>query len=155
MSRARGIVSGGDEETKVNIVDADGASGELGKVRSEAEERREMQRLADDILETKTRGNGNAGDEDDDEEASSEDGDEDSDGESLDEEFEAGPTVWEAAAEEEIPENHWEYHMRKNMNDGRGDSVARNLSYVPVCNCMPVCTGERCKNPYFMWTKKR
>ena len=117
----------------VNIVDADGASGELGKVRSEAEERREMQRLADDILETKTRGNGNAGDE----------------------EFEAGPTVWEAAAEEEIPENHWEYHMRKNMNDGRGDSVARNLSYVPVCNCMPVCTGERCKNPYFMWTKKR
>ena len=49
----------------VNIVDADGASGELGKVRSEAEERREMQRLADDILETKTRGNGNAGDEDD------------------------------------------------------------------------------------------
>ena len=73
----------------------------------------------------------------------------------MDEEFEAGPTVWEAAAEEEIPENHWEYHMRKNMNDGRGDSVARNLSYVPVCNCMPVCTGERCKNPYFMWTKKR
>ena len=112
-----------------------------------------MQRLANDILEEKKQARGDA--EDEDEEASSEDEDDDSDGDSLEEEFEAGPTVWEAAAEEEVPENHWEYHMRKNMNDGRGDSVARNLSYVPVCNCMPVCTGERCRNPYFMWTKKR
>ena len=136
----------------VNIVDAGSARENLAKVRTEAEERQELQRLANDILEEKqTRGDA----EDEDEEASSEDEDEDSDGESLEEEFEAGPTVWEAAAEEEVPENHWEYHMRKNMNDGRGDSVARNLSYVPVCNCMPVCTGERCKNPYFMWTKKR
>ena len=109
-----------------------------------------MQRLADDILETKTRGNGNAGDEDDDDEASSEDGDEDSDGESLDEEFEAGPTVWEAAAEEEIPENHWEYHMRKNMNDGRGDSVARNLSYVPVCNCCPCARASDAKIRFYV-----
>jgi len=136
----------------VNIVDAESARENLAKVRTKAEERQELQRLANDILEEKqTRGDA----EDEDEEASSEDEDEDSDGESLEEEFEAGPTVWEAAAEEEVPENHWEYHMRKNMNDGRGDSVARNLSYVPVCNCMPVCTGERCKNPYFMWTKKR
>jgi len=136
----------------VNIVDAESARENLAKVRTAAEERQELQRLANDILEEKqTRGDA----EDEDEEASSEDEDEDSDGESLEEEFEAGPTVWEAAAEEEVPENHWEYHMRKNMNDGRGDSVARNLSYVPVCNCMPVCTGERCKNPYFMWTKKR
>jgi hypothetical protein len=136
----------------VNIVDAESARENLAKVRTKAEERQELQRLANDILEEK-HGRGDA--EDEDEEASSEDEDEDSDGESLEEEFEAGPTVWEAAAEEEVPENHWEYHMRKNMNDGRGDSVARNLSYVPVCNCMPVCTGERCKNPYFMWTKKR
>jgi len=136
----------------VNIVDAESARENLAKVRTKAEERQELQRLANDILEEK-QARGDA--EDEDEEASSEDEDEDSDGESLEEEFEAGPTVWEAAAEEEVPENHWEYHMRKNMNDGRGDSVARNLSYVPVCNCMPVCTGERCKNPYFMWTKKR
>jgi len=136
----------------VNIVDAESARENLAKVRTAAEERQELQRLANDILEEK-QARGDA--EDEDEEASSEDEDEDSDGESLEEEFEAGPTVWEAAAEEEVPENHWEYHMRKNMNDGRGDSVARNLSYVPVCNCMPVCTGERCKNPYFMWTKKR
>ena len=136
----------------VNIVDAESARENLAKVRTKAEERQELQRLANDILEEKqTRGDA----ENEDEEASSEDEDEDEDGESLEEEFEAGPTVWEAAAEEEVPENHWEYHMRKNMNDGRGDSVARNLSYVPVCNCMPVCTGERCKNPYFMWTKKR
>ena len=136
----------------VNIVDAESARENLAKVRTAAEERQELQRLANDILEEK-QARGDA--EDEDEEASSEDEDEDSDGESLEEEFEAGPTVWEAAAEAEVPENHWEYHMRKNMNDGRGDSVARNLSYVPVCNCMPVCTGERCKNPYFMWTKKR
>jgi hypothetical protein len=137
----------------VNIVDAESARENLAKVRTEAEERRELQRLANDILEEKKQARGDA--EDEDEEASSEDDDDDSDGDSLEEEFEAGPTVWEAAAEEEVPENHWEYHMRKNMNDGRGDSVARNLSYVPVCNCMPVCTGERCRNPYFMWTKKR
>lgn len=137
----------------VNIVDAESARENLAKVRTEAEERQELQRLANDILEEKKQARGDA--EDEDEEASSEDEDDDSDGDSLEEEFEAGPTVWEAAAEEEVPENHWEYHMRKNMNDGRGDSVARNLSYVPVCNCMPVCTGERCRNPYFMWTKKR
>lgn len=137
----------------VNIVDAESARENLAKVRTEAEERQELQRLANDILEEKKQARGDA--EDEDEEASSEDDDDDSDGDSLEEEFEAGPTVWEAAAEEEVPENHWEYHMRKNMNDGRGDSVARNLSYVPVCNCMPVCTGERCRNPYFMWTKKR
>ena len=47
-----------------------------------------------------------------------------------------------------------EYHMRKNMNDGAGDAVYRNLSYKPVCNCMPVCK-EGCMNPYWMWTKKQ
>ena len=72
-----------------------------------------------------------------------------------DEECAAGPTVWEAAADEEIPDNHWDYHMRKNMHEGKGDSVYRNLAYVPVCNCAPVCRGEKCRNPYWMWTKKR
>ena len=72
-----------------------------------------------------------------------------------DEECAAGPTVWEAAADEEIPDNHWDYHMRKNMHDGKGDSVYRNLAYAPVCNCAPVCRGEKCRNPYWMWTKKR
>lgn len=89
------------------------------------------------------------------EEESDEEGTDDSSDEDDDDEFTAGPTVWEAAADEEIPENHWEYHMRKSMNDGRGDSVYRNLAYLPVCNCMPVCNGEKCQNPYFMWTKKR
>jgi len=46
-----------------------------------------------------------------------------------------------------------EYHMRKNMNDGAGDAVYRNLAYKAVCNCMPVCK-EGCMNPYWMWTKK-
>ena len=78
--------------------------------------------------------------------------DEESDDE---EECAAGPTVWEAAADEEIPDNHWDYHMRKNMHEGKGDSVYRNLAYVPVCNCAPVCRGEKCRNPYWMWTKKR
>jgi hypothetical protein len=89
------------------------------------------------------------------EEESDEEGTDDSSDEDDEDEFTAGPTVWEAAADEEIPENHWEYHMRKSMNDGRGDSVYRNLAYLPVCNCMPVCNGEKCRNPYFMWTKKR
>ena len=43
--------------------------------------------------------------------------------------------------------------MRKNMNDGAGDAVYRNLGYKAVCNCMPVCK-EGCMNPYWMWTKK-
>ena len=89
------------------------------------------------------------------EEESDEEGTDDSSDEDDEDEFTAGPTVWEAAADEEIPENHWEYHMRKSMNDGRGDSVYRNLAYLPVCNCIPVCNGETCQNPYFMWTKKR
>ncbi|CAL56296.1 unnamed product [Ostreococcus tauri] len=108
----------------------------LARAKTRAEEGAAMQEVADDIT----------GADD-----ASETSEEASDGE-----FEAGPTVWEAAEDEEIPENHWDYHMRKNMNDGRGDSVARNLAYVPVCNCMPVCQGEDgCRNPYFMWTKKK
>ncbi len=29
-----------------------------------------------------------------------------------------------------------------------------NLAYLPVCNCMPICKNG-CRNPYFMWTKKK
>ena len=113
----------------------------------------------------------------------------DSESESDDEEYNQGPDIFEAAADEEIKEDHWcarfsfsffpccqmqkgnsifsslilkfsspfssrrEYHMRKNMNDGAGDAVYRNLAYKAVCNCMPVCK-EGCMNPYWMWTKK-
>ena len=112
-----------------------------------------------------------------------------------------GPTIWEAAAEEEIQENFWcvgppraililsqatsertiaplglptarrahptrsspvprifhphrEYHCRKNRNEGKGDAVFNNLAYLPVCNCAPVCR-KGCRNPYWMWTKKK
>jgi len=32
--------------------------------------------------------------------------------------------------------------------------VYTNLAYLPVCNCMPICKNG-CRNPYFMWTKKK
>lgn len=122
----------------VTIAD-EASSEELSKARTRAQEAAELQAVADSF-----------------EPATGEDEDEEESSDEEEVEFVAGPTVWEAAADEEIPENHWDYHMRKNMNDGRGDSVARNLSYVPVCNCMPVCSGEDgCRNPYFMWTKKK
>ena len=134
---------------KITEVD-DGRDGDatLGKARTRHEEMKELQALADEITEDARDGSGDDEDEDDAGESESEE-------EIVNGEFVTGPTVWEAAADEESPENHWEYHMRKNMNDGRGDSVARNLAYVPVCNCMPVCAGEECRNPYFMWTKKK
>jgi hypothetical protein len=47
-----------------------------------------------------------------------------------------------------------EYHCRRTRNDGKGDAVYTNLAYLPVCNCMPICKNG-CRNPYFMWTKKR
>jgi len=68
-------------------------------------------------------------------------------------EEEKGPTIYEAAADEEIKDSHWEYQCRKNRNDGKGDAVYTNLAYLPVCNCMPVCKAG-CRNPLFMWTKK-
>jgi hypothetical protein len=116
---------------------ADAAAVNDGKARTRAQEAEALERVGEAL------------------EASDVDDDDDDDEVESDGEFTAGPTVWEAAADEEIPENHWEYHMRKSMNDGKGDSVYRNLSYVPVCNCAPVCHGEKCRNPYWMWTKKR
>ena len=47
-----------------------------------------------------------------------------------------------------------EYHCRKNRNEGKGDAVFNNLAYLPVCNCAPVCR-KGCRNPYWMWTKKK
>jgi hypothetical protein len=120
----------------VQIQDADAAAMD-GKAQTRAQEAKSLERVGAALEQVE------ASDE-------SESDESESDGE-----FTAGPTVWEAAADEEIPENHWEYHMRKSMNDGKGDSVYRNLSYVPVCNCAPVCNGEKCRNPYWMWTKKR
>ena len=119
----------------VQIQDADAAAND-GEARTRAQEAKALERVGEALERVRASDESDESDE--------------SDGE-----FTAGPTVWEAAADEEIPENHWEYHMRKNMNDGKGDSVYRNLSYVPVCNCAPVCDGEKCRNPYWMWTKKR
>jgi hypothetical protein len=53
---------------------------------------------------------------------------------------------------------HREYQMRKNANEGKGDSVYNNLAYRPLCNHQPVCTDSagraRCEAPLFIWTKK-
>ena len=49
-----------------------------------------------------------------------------------------------------VPENHWEYHMRKNANGGKGDAAYNGLDYIPVCTHMPVCNGQ-CNEPTFMW----
>ncbi|KAF5835414.1 hypothetical protein DUNSADRAFT_7449 [Dunaliella salina] len=59
-----------------------------------------------------------------------------------------GKSIFEAAAENPIPDNAWEFHIRKNLNDAAYNS----LKYVPVCCCTPVCA--KCNNPKYMWTRK-
>ena len=44
-------------------------------------------------------------------------------------------------------------YLSGHLGLGKGDAVANNLAYVPVCNCMPVCRAG-CRNPSWMWTKK-
>lgn len=72
--------------------------------------------LVDEIIEDVCDGLGDDEDEDDDGESESEE-------EIVNGEFVIGLMVWEVVVDEEILENYWEYYMRKNMNDGRGDSV--------------------------------
>lgn len=47
-----------------------------------------------------------------------------------------------------IPEDAWEYHMRKALND----SAYNNLSYQPYCSTMPV--PKKCDAPQFAWVSK-
>ena len=44
------------------------------------------------------------------------------------------------------------YHARKNANDGKGDAVANQLEYKPVCTHMPVCK-EQCSDTTFIWVR--
>ena len=86
---------------KITEVD-DGRDGDatLGKARTRHEEMKELQALADEITEDARDGSGDDEDEDDDGESESEE-------EIVNGEFVTGPTVWEAAADEEITETHW------------------------------------------------
>merc|ERR1712017_23948 len=71
----------------------------------------------------------------------------------LDLEDDGGYNQWDAAAENEITEDsHWEYHMRKNANEGKGDAVFNGLEYKAVSVMMPV--PEKDENPYWGWFKK-
>jgi hypothetical protein len=55
------------------------------------------------------------------------------------------PSVQQAAADTPIPDNAWEYQIRKANND----AAFQNLDYKPYCGCMPICK-EGCNNPHFM-----
>eukprot|EP00238_Polyblepharides_amylifera_P000582 CAMPEP_0196571112 /NCGR_PEP_ID=MMETSP1081-20130531/1278_1 /TAXON_ID=36882 /ORGANISM="Pyramimonas amylifera, Strain CCMP720" /LENGTH=76 /DNA_ID=CAMNT_0041887895 /DNA_START=182 /DNA_END=409 /DNA_ORIENTATION=- len=62
----------------------------------------------------------------------------------------SGPNMWAVAVDNEIPSQHWEYHMRKHANEGAGDAAYNNLVYQPCCACIPVCE-PKCKTPLFVW----
>ena len=44
-----------------------------------------------------------------------------------------------------IPDDHWEYQMRKQLND----ACYQGLDYVPFCSTMPV--QKKCDDPKFVW----
>ena len=50
-----------------------------------------------------------------------------------------------AQAHNPIPEDAWEYQIRKALND----AAYNGLQYVPYCSTMPV--QEKCDEPKFMW----
>jgi hypothetical protein len=71
----------------------------------------------------------------------------------LDLDEEGGYNQWDAAAHNEVnEEGHWEYWMRKNANEGKGDAVFNGLEYKAVSTMMPV--PEQDENPYWGWFKK-
>merc|ERR1711990_875691 len=71
----------------------------------------------------------------------------------LDLEDDGGNNQWDAAATQEVTEDsHWEYWMRKNANEGKGDAVFNGLEYKPVSVMMPV--PETDDAPYWGWFKK-
>jgi hypothetical protein len=51
-------------------------------------------------------------------------------------------------AHNKIPDDAWEYQIRKSLND----AAYNGLDYVPYCSTMPV--QENCEDPKFMWKKK-
>ena len=51
-------------------------------------------------------------------------------------------------AHAKIPDDAWEYHIRKSLND----AAYNGLAYVPYCSTMPV--QKECEDPRFMWKKK-
>lgn len=51
-------------------------------------------------------------------------------------------------AHNKIPDDAWEYQIRKALND----AAYNGLDYVPYCSTMPV--QESCDDPKFMWRKK-
>ncbi|KAI7835725.1 hypothetical protein COHA_010379 [Chlorella ohadii] len=58
------------------------------------------------------------------------------------------PTIWTAAAHARIPDDAWEYQIRKSLND----AAYNGLDYVPYCSTMPV--QPRDDNPKWLWKKK-
>ncbi|KAL3161066.1 hypothetical protein ABBQ38_009449 [Trebouxia sp. C0009 RCD-2024] len=61
---------------------------------------------------------------------------------------EESPDVWSSAAHNKVPEDSWEYHTRKALND----AAYKGLDYVPYCSTMPV--QPQTDEPKFMWKKK-
>ena len=51
-------------------------------------------------------------------------------------------------AHAKIPDDAWEYHIRKSLND----AAYNGLAYLPYCSTMPV--QKECEDPRFMWKKK-
>ncbi|KAI8104352.1 hypothetical protein M9434_002910 [Picochlorum sp. BPE23] len=62
--------------------------------------------------------------------------------------YEEKPDIWASAAHNKIPDDAWEYQIRKSLND----AAYNGLDYVPYCSTMPV--QEHCEDPKFMWKKK-
>jgi hypothetical protein len=46
-----------------------------------------------------------------------------------------------------IPDDHWEYQMRKMLND----ASYQGLDYLPYCSTMPV--QAKCDAPKFVWVR--
>eukprot|EP00798_Chlamydomonas_sp_ICE-L_P020454 gene20454-27242_t len=58
------------------------------------------------------------------------------------------PSIWQSAVGHKIPDQAWDYHIRRSINDAAYNS----LDYVPYASTMPV--PQKCDNPKFMWRKK-
>lgn len=58
------------------------------------------------------------------------------------------PDIWSCAAHNKVPEDAWEYHTRKALND----AAYKGLDYVPYSSTMPV--QPKTDEPKFMWKKK-
>ncbi|CAK0762439.1 hypothetical protein CVIRNUC_002957 [Coccomyxa viridis] len=56
--------------------------------------------------------------------------------------------IWNCAAHNKIPDDAWEYQIRKSLND----AAYNGLQYVPYCSTMPV--QKVCDDARFIWKKK-